>query len=358
MASRHINEPQHAFRFLDVDEEPQTILPPIQDYESTPLVSLDKAVFPLQPIVSDVKHMVQTIEANYGEPEDGLTRDESNSIKLYSLEWRPRESSLFYILHKALRSKNRQLLRPWFLFLRLILTALSHLPSNFLTVYRSANMDLTAKYSPGTTIVWWAFSSCMKKSNLLEKKLFLNKTGERTLFIINCYSGKDIHQHSLNESEGEVLLPPARQFNVVSSANKGKGLHIIELNETQPAFDFLNTLSPPTTILSIVPMHNIQFQTISTVSLSKKSLPATLPNRRLEERYIYFYKQRSKINLQSMQLTDSDMEIVVSEIIIKRQCSELDLSCNSISYTGILTLAHALQKNKVRRMISSLLFFS
>jgi Ran GTPase-activating protein (RanGAP) involved in mRNA processing and transport len=59
-----------------------------------------------------------------------------------------------------------------------------------------------------------------------------------------------------------------------------------------------------------------------------------------------------------MQLTDSDMEIVVSEIIIKRQCSELDLSWNSISYTGILTLAHALQKNKVRRMISSLLFSS
>jgi hypothetical protein len=302
--------------------------------------------------------MVQTIKPNCGELEDGLTRDESNSIRLYSLEWRPRESSLFYILQKALRSKNRELLRPWFLFLRLILTALSHLPSTSLTVYRSATMDLTDRYFPGTTIVWWAFSSCMKKSNLLEKKLFLNKTGKRTLFVINCYSGKDIHEHSLYEGEGEVLLPPARQFNVVSSVNKGKGLHIIELNEIQPAFDFLNTLSSSTNILSVAPVHKIQFQPASTVSLSRKSLPAALPNPRLEERFVYVFKQRSEIDLKSMQITDSDMDIVVSEIIIKRQCLELNLSNNSISDKGMLIFALALRKNKVRGMISSLLFSS
>jgi hypothetical protein len=358
MASRGINEPQHAFRFLDVDQEPQAILPPIQDYENTPLVSLDKAVVPLQSILPDIKHMVQTIRAHYCEIEDGLTRDESNSIRLYSLEWCPRESSLFYILQKALRSKNRELLRPWFLFLRIILTALSHLPSTSLTVYRSANMDLTDRYFPGTTIIWWAFSSCMKKSNLLEKKLFLNKTGKRTLFVINCYSGKDIDQHSFYEGEGEVLLPPARQFNVVSFVKKGKGLHIIELNEIQPAFDFLNTLSPPTNILSVVPMHNIQFQPISTVSLSKKWLPAALPNPRLEERFAYIFKQHSAIDLRSMKITDSDMDIVVSEIIIKRQCSELNLSLNKITYNGISILALTLRTNKVRGIIFSLLFSS
>jgi hypothetical protein len=112
------------------------MLPPIRDYENTPLVSLNKAIVSLARIVPNVQHMVQTVKANCGEPEDGLTRDESNSIRLYSLEWQPRKNSLFYILNKALRSENRQLLKHWFLFLRLILTTLSHLPSTSLTVYR------------------------------------------------------------------------------------------------------------------------------------------------------------------------------------------------------------------------------
>jgi hypothetical protein len=350
MASRDINDTKHAFRFLDVDEEPQTMLPPIQNYENTTLVSLNQAIVPLERIMSDIKHMVDAVKMKSDEPEDGLSRDESNSIRLYSLEWHPRTHSLFYILNKALRSENRQQLRPWLLFLRLILTALSHLPSTSLTVYRGINMDLTVNYPEGTTVTWWGFSSCMKKNNLLEKRLFLNKTGKRTLFIINCYSGKDIHRHSMYECEGEILLPPACQFNVVSSVNKGKGLHIIELNEIEPAFDFFNALSPENNLLRNITIHNNQFQTISTVSLSKKSIPAALPNPRLEQ-HIAYVNHRSNVDLNSMNLTDSDLDIVISEIIIKRQCVELNLSGNRFTYNGILILAYSLRKNKVSNFV-------
>jgi hypothetical protein len=351
MASRDINEPQHAFRFLDVHEEPQTILPPIQDYENTPLVSLNEAIIPLKPIISDIKLMVQTVKVKGDETEDGLTRDESNSIRLYALEWQSKENSLFYILNKALRSKNRQQLNPWFLFLRLILTALSHLASTPLTVYRGVNIDLTAQYSTGATVVWWGFSSCMKKNNLLEKRLFLNKTGKRTWFVISCHSGKDIHHHSMCESEDEVLLPPACQFNVIKSVDKGKGLHIVELEETQPVYDYFYTLRTSINFSTNGSRHNIQFQPISTVSLSKKSLPAALPNPRLEEHFAYF-KQYSETDLNSMNLTDSDMDIVVSEIIIKKQCTALNLSSNEITYSGVLILANTVRKNKVIEIVS------
>ena len=352
MASRDLNDPQHALRFLDVDEEPLAILPSLQDYQNIPPASLNEAVIPLQTIVFDVKQMVQTIKANYGKPEDGLSRDQSNSIRLYSLEWQPKDKSLFYILNQALRSENRQLLRPWFLFLRLILTALYRLPSTSLIVYRGANMDLANKYPVGATIVWWGFASCMKKSNLLEKKLFLNKTGKRTLFVISCFSGKDIHRHSVYESEDEVLLPPGCQFNVVNCENKGKGLHIVELQEIQSPYDFLNAFSLPTNASTTSSVRNVQFQTISMVSLSKKTIPAALPNPHVEERLAYFFKQRSKVDLQKMALTDSDMDIVVSEVIVKRQCMELDLSDNRITHAGMLRLAHALRKNKVRATVS------
>ncbi|CAF3439911.1 unnamed protein product, partial [Rotaria sp. Silwood2] len=290
--------------------------------------------------------MIKTVEENNGESEDGLTMDESNSIRLYSLEWQPREKSVFYILNKALRSENRQQLKPWFLFLRHILTVLAHLPSTVVTVYRGINMDLAAKYRTGTTIVWWGFSSCMKNINQLEKKLFLNKIGKRTLFVINCYSGKDIHRHSMYEGESEVLLPPACQFTVMNSVNKGKGLHVIELNEIQPSYDFFNAISSSATFSSVVPSCQTKFEAISTVSLCKKTLPAALPNPRLEDRFAYLFKQRSKVDLSSMNLTDSDMDIVVSEIIIRRQCSELVLSGNEITSQGVLILAHTLRKNK------------
>jgi hypothetical protein len=211
-------------------------------------------------------------------------------------------------------------------------------------------MHLTDKYPKGGTITWWGFSSCMKKNNQLEKRLFLNKTGKRTLFVINCYSGKDIHRHSVFENE--VLLPPGRQFNVVNTVDVGNRLHIIELNEIQPSFDFLDVVLTSLNVSIDHPTQNIQFESISTVSLSKKSLPAALPNPYLEVRLAQFFKQPRKIDLKSMRLTDSDMDIIVSEIIILRQCSELNLSSNEITYNGTLSLAHVLRENKVSKDVS------
>jgi len=67
--------------------------------------------------MSDVKYIVQTVKVNCGAPKDGLTRDESNSIRLFTLEWQPKDKSLFYILNKTLRSSNRQFLKTWSFFL-------------------------------------------------------------------------------------------------------------------------------------------------------------------------------------------------------------------------------------------------
>ena len=351
MASRDIRQPKHELRFLDVYEEPVlNTFSPIPEYENTPLVSIDKAIVPLQPIVPHITNMVQAVKMNSSEPEEGLTRDESNSIRLYTLEWQPSEYSLFYILNKALRSTNRQLLKPWLLYLRLILTALSRLPSTHLIVYRGINMDLTKQYPVGATIIWHGFSSCMKMATQFENKLFLNKTGKRTLFIINSHSSKQIHQHSTYESEGEILLLPARQFTVASCVNKGKGLHIIELNEIQPAFEFSDSLVISSNVPVLGAIQNIQFRPISTVSLSKKSFRSALPNPVLEERLAHSCNPLFDIDLKDIKLNDSDMDTIVTEIIIHRKCHQLNLSSNNFTFAGISILANALRKNKVRHI--------
>ncbi|CAF1488770.1 unnamed protein product [Adineta ricciae] len=331
MTSRDITESQNTLRFLNVvEEESLEMISSIEDYESTPVVSLHQAILPLTSVVPEVERMVQIIKTNCGEPRDGLSRDESNSIRLYTLEWQPLQSSVQHLLNKTLRSGDRQQLRPWHLFLRLLLTALLHLPSTPLIVFRSANMDLSSKYAVGKTITWCGFSSCVKRTNQLEKHLHLNWAGRKTLFLIKCYSGKDIHQHSMHDNDNEVLLPPARQFNVVSSKGRGKGLCVIELNAIEPAWS----------------IRNVQFSAVSTVSLSRKSLPAALPNRKLEERLASYHSRNAEIDLKSMRLTDVDMDIIVSECIIKRQCSDLILSDNKFTSNGIVTLSLSLRKNE------------
>ncbi|CAF1480841.1 unnamed protein product, partial [Rotaria sordida] len=88
------------------------MLPPIQGYDEQPLVSLEDAVKPLESIVPQVNHMVWTVKQSLIEPKDDLSKDESSSIMLYTLEWPPPDKSFYSILNEKLRSQNRRQLTP------------------------------------------------------------------------------------------------------------------------------------------------------------------------------------------------------------------------------------------------------
>ena len=118
-----------ALRFTELDRLPKRMLAPIDGYESLPVVSLEEAVQPLLYIVPKIERNVFIVKQNCHQPKDGLTSNESASIMLYTLESNPHEQSLYVILNATLRSEQRQKLKPWFLYLRLILTALTRLPS-------------------------------------------------------------------------------------------------------------------------------------------------------------------------------------------------------------------------------------
>ena len=74
---------------------------------------------------------------------------------------------------------------------------------------------------------------------MLACERFFGQTGIRTLFHIECLSGKDIKNHSFIQCEDEILLLPARQFEVKSILNSGNGLHIIQLKEMEPTYPLL-----------------------------------------------------------------------------------------------------------------------
>ena len=245
MAAKYAEEKHSALRFGDIGALPKRMLAPIEGYEKSPLVTLEEAVKPLVSIVPRVERNVLIVKNNCQEPADGLTPDESASIMLYTYESMPHEDSLYVKLNATLRSEVRKNLVPWFLYLRLILTALARLPARTGSVFRGVRENLWADYPIKKTFIWWGFSSCTSTVGVLENEQFFGKTGNRTLFQIECNTAKDIKKHSFVTSEEEILLLPARQLQVTSVLDSGSGLHIVQLKELKPQFDLLEPVPMP-----------------------------------------------------------------------------------------------------------------
>ena len=218
--------------FLDIIGENNQILPPIHGYEDKPLVSLEDAVEPLKSLVIYVGKMVSCAKEGNMKAFKNLSHNQIGSIRLYTLEWEPREKSFFYLLNQTLRAEERDKVKPWFLFLKLIMTALGQLPSISAEVYRGVKGDLRSQYSVGTIFTWWGFSSCTSRKDVLEGDQFLGIKGKRTMFVINCKSGKDIRELSFYRNEFEVLLLPATRFRV-TKCSVSSDLTTIGLEELQ-----------------------------------------------------------------------------------------------------------------------------
>jgi hypothetical protein len=225
---------QRILRLSDVAKEPLEMLLPISGFEQVRTVSLEAAVQPLISLIPAVQNYANIAKQRCSKlPPDNLTVDESASIMLYTMSWTPAERSLYVALNAALRSVNRNQLELWFPYLKLLFTALSRLPSLHKFVYRGVKLDLSRKYKVSDTIVWWGFSSCTTSVSVLQSELFLGKTGMRTMFTIECFSGKDIKKYSYYSVEDEILLSTGTQFEVIGCLDAGNGLHTIQLKEIQ-----------------------------------------------------------------------------------------------------------------------------
>jgi hypothetical protein len=351
MASNDVDNETFTSRFSDIAAERHTMLMPIQGYEKMPLVSLEEAIEPLVLLVRDVRRRAWIVKQRCQNPADNLSPDESAAIMLYTTEWEPTNDSLYFILNSTLRTENRMKLKPWFLYLRLILNALSRLPSiGGRTVYRGIRLNMRHTHPPDKIFVWWGFSSCTTSINVLEEEQFLGKTGTRTLFTIECDSGRYIHQHSYLENENEVLLLPAIQLKVVACLNPSSDFHMIQLKEIEPPFPLREPLPVPRipVVIPSVPEPVKKFTSFrKMLQLKARLLPRksdAYQNLKLEKR-IAIYETRSSIDLDRQFLTDQDMPIVVQQAVIDKQCTILSLSNNRITSQGVSILAEVLHNN-------------
>lgn len=168
------------YRFSDIDCEPLGILPLIQGYEQIPIVSLDESLKPIECLIPDIERMIWIVKQNCQQSEDELTFNESASIMLYSMEWKPIEKSFYYLFNQTIRSENRDLFKPWLFYFKLLLTSYSKLSTkNNSIVYRGTKMNLSSKYPKDSTFIWWGFSSCSISEEYISK--FLNHKDIKTL---------------------------------------------------------------------------------------------------------------------------------------------------------------------------------
>lgn len=123
-------------------------------------------------------------------------------------------------------------------------------------------MDFHHEYSTGTVITWWGFSSCTLSVHVLQSELFLSTKKARTMFTIECDSGKDIQQHSWYRKEQEILLLAGTQFRVVSSLMQSPDNYTIQLEEIKSFLPILYPVQPAPILNRLYPSKTNDMQGI------------------------------------------------------------------------------------------------
>ena len=325
-----------ALRICDTLEKSFTNISPFEGYEKVPLVPLQEAVEPLEKIVNKVQDKVWLVMQNCKSPSDNLSSDESASIMLYTLSWTPEKQSLYHILNATLRKEDPMSLRPWFLYLKLVITALSKLPYQRQVLYRGVRNNITKDFDQGKTCFWWAFTSCTTSINVLNSELFLGKIGQRTMFTIDCWSGKYIRNHSMIDTEDEVILFPGFQYKVIGICNAGNDLHMVQIEEIDTPHSLFaltkkNIISTPTKPLSLKP-------------LKKTHSSALYHNPVLEEAIQKC--QSGKFDWSGQQLNDHDIFIVNERGITEKQFKMLSIKYTGITQPGVSILSDAIRDSQ------------
>lgn len=122
-----------------------------------PLVSLKMSVQNLESSTFKIIQNAHVATEKAAQSDQQLTQDQSAAIYLYTMPRKNDNQSLCAQLNSQLRSRDRNELIPYYLFLKLFYSALHKLPSVKTTVWRGVKGDMRSKYSVGQTVVWWGF---------------------------------------------------------------------------------------------------------------------------------------------------------------------------------------------------------
>ncbi|CAF1145031.1 unnamed protein product [Adineta steineri] len=298
----------------------------INGYEQEQLLSLEEACQPLHNILGTELQLYVTIaKLNSKQLKHELTQDESASIYLYTMEWNQPENSLHVLLNQALVAIDGKQLQYWRKYLKLFFTAVFKLPyTEYHTVWRGVPKDVTEYYREGDEITWRSLTSTTSSFNILQSPMYLGREKVQTIFQIKTRNGKSIREHSHLENDEEVLLPPGIVLKVMGTTKQGDGIHVIHLHE--------------------IPLYEDQQMNETPSSISNNELNE-YRNPQLEQ-IIQLSEPHGTLVIESMNLNDRDMEIIVRLGIVEKERTGLNLSHNGITSVGASLLAQSFYNMK------------
>ncbi len=206
------------------------VLPAITGVFDTPLMDFRTAVGPVAELLSGLDRHVG-LSHEFGrrradEAAPGLSADAIAALYLYTCE-----SAFYREINAVLRSPDRARIVPYLPYLRLLFSAVSHLPARTEPLWRGVSLDLRAQYRLGRTVTWWGVSSCTSKPAVARS--FLGSRGKRTLFEVHPVRATGIQKFSAFTGEEEFILLPGTQLKVTDVRSERGGLCTVTLTELE-----------------------------------------------------------------------------------------------------------------------------
>jgi hypothetical protein len=309
-------------------------LNPIQGLELAPSLSLKESLTHAQngdeELASHNFNMnlfcASTFAENHTDPE--LTEEDVSIIHFYT-----QETPFYKILNSRLRNSDRQILKPYFPILKLMITAIRKIPPAKITLYRGVKLNLLEKYNKlkNKREIWWSFGSTTESVNVLQNETFLGKSGPRSMFVIQSQTARDISNYSAMQGEKEFILLPGSVF--VVDGVLDSGVTIVTLKEIIPDWDILPVAAP-------VPIPKVKQQ--------PRPASVTLPSNEKTGHISSTVEQQIQQQPQSHSLTlpsNGNMGHISPTVEQQPQQPPQQLSSPSLSWTSIIPGNHPRPQN-------------
>ena len=215
-------------RFGDIEFSSKR-LPPVYGYHAEKIVSLEKALEPVESEIDELPRFIKIAKQYCHFPsEHGLSQDQSAAVYIYTMEWG--DTTLYRVLNNALRAENRKALKIWFPYMKLFDTALDLLPTVKENLWRGVPLDFGKNFTKNQLITWWSVNSCSSSVHVI--KDFLGNGKNSTLFLIEAMNGKKVSGYTEYENEDEVILKMGTQFRVKGDPlEQTNGSYLVHLAE-------------------------------------------------------------------------------------------------------------------------------
>jgi hypothetical protein len=176
--------------------------------------SLTDAIAPLKQLVPSITEylldVMRKVQSRAKDPSVTLPKELLAAVLFYTFDDPQETGCKFYQqLNTALRSRVRDNAKPYFGYLRMLVEALSKLPSHKGLVYRGiSGIDLTDKFPLGKPVRVWEVLSVSKKRHVAESFASHGSNGNQTLFVIETSNVAVLGSLSLYPDEEECMFLP------------------------------------------------------------------------------------------------------------------------------------------------------